>query len=602
MRKNLFVLMVALFWSLSSMSQTIPTSGLVAWYPFNGNAIDSSGNGRNGSVYGASLTTDRFGRSNSAYNFNGSSDYIEVSNHSSLSFTSKQFTFSFWVYFNSGSYRNQGVFCKRNGYSDFEYYFTKYNGSSGHNYESRMKLWDLGGMCDLYNEPRYGINLDSLRWYNVIITGNGSVRKIYINNVLIDSGSNNSSCTASSGSGSLRIGTGGGWGSNDWMDGKIDDFGIWNRELTSTEISSLFYDSTTNNRPIFLVGSISRTNGCMNQSKIISDNIRVSDVDSGQRLTWSLYSAPRHGSVMVDYSIINSGGIIRPSSDRIYTPSYNYVGNDTFVVRVSDGIYSSYQTIYITINPTPGMPTIYGDTILCRGSNTTLSGTPSGGIWYRNTSNLSVDSSGLVRSINIGEVGFRDYITYQTPANMFNCRSSKRHYITVSSLPVRIKIAGSSIGRIGDTIRYSTTLMNGYVVSLIGGSWSSDTNIVSVLNGLARYRGVGTTTINYSVNSCGRTYNASKVVSVVASKNEVSDIVINKELLLYPNPSNGILNIDLPVGGFNVKLLDINGRVIFNRNVIDTHNQFDLSEYAKGVYILIISNSNNEFTERIELQ
>jgi hypothetical protein len=76
-----------------------------------------------------------------------------------------------------------------------------------------MKLWNLGGMCDLYNEPRYGINLDSLRWYNVIITGNGSIRKIYINNVLIDSGSNNSSCTASSGSGSLRIGTGGGWGS-----------------------------------------------------------------------------------------------------------------------------------------------------------------------------------------------------------------------------------------------------------------------------------------------------------------------------------------------------------------------------------------------------
>ena len=51
-------------------------SGCVANYPFNGNAEDISGNGNNGTVYGATLTTDRFGNPNSAYNFNGSS-YIE---------------------------------------------------------------------------------------------------------------------------------------------------------------------------------------------------------------------------------------------------------------------------------------------------------------------------------------------------------------------------------------------------------------------------------------------------------------------------------------------------------------------------------------------
>jgi uncharacterized protein YecT (DUF1311 family) len=50
-----------------------PTSmGLIAYYPFNGNASDESGNGFNGTVHGATLTTDRFGNSNSAYLFNGS--------------------------------------------------------------------------------------------------------------------------------------------------------------------------------------------------------------------------------------------------------------------------------------------------------------------------------------------------------------------------------------------------------------------------------------------------------------------------------------------------------------------------------------------------
>jgi len=45
--------------------------GLVAYYPFNGNANDESGNGNNGTVNGATLTSDRFGNANSAYSFDG---------------------------------------------------------------------------------------------------------------------------------------------------------------------------------------------------------------------------------------------------------------------------------------------------------------------------------------------------------------------------------------------------------------------------------------------------------------------------------------------------------------------------------------------------
>jgi len=45
----------------------VPKSGLVAWYPFNGNANDESGNGLNGKVDKAILTKDRFGILNKAY-------------------------------------------------------------------------------------------------------------------------------------------------------------------------------------------------------------------------------------------------------------------------------------------------------------------------------------------------------------------------------------------------------------------------------------------------------------------------------------------------------------------------------------------------------
>ena len=54
------------------------SEGLVAYYPFNGNANDESGNGNDGTVNGAALTEDRFGNTDSAYRFDGMNDYIDV--------------------------------------------------------------------------------------------------------------------------------------------------------------------------------------------------------------------------------------------------------------------------------------------------------------------------------------------------------------------------------------------------------------------------------------------------------------------------------------------------------------------------------------------
>lgn len=52
--------------------------GPVAYYPFNGNAMDESGNGHDGSVFGAELTADRFGIPDHAYDLTDFGDYIEI--------------------------------------------------------------------------------------------------------------------------------------------------------------------------------------------------------------------------------------------------------------------------------------------------------------------------------------------------------------------------------------------------------------------------------------------------------------------------------------------------------------------------------------------
>ena len=75
-----------------------PTNGLVAYYPFNGNANDASGNGNNGTVNGATLSTDRFGKLNSAYSFNGISDFIEIPPSTSINTANmNNISISVWV-------------------------------------------------------------------------------------------------------------------------------------------------------------------------------------------------------------------------------------------------------------------------------------------------------------------------------------------------------------------------------------------------------------------------------------------------------------------------------------------------------------------------
>jgi len=70
--------------------------GLVAFYPFSGNAQDASGNGNHGSVQGPTLTEDRNGQPNSAYYFSFGADVIEVADSPSLD-VDQAVSFTVWI-------------------------------------------------------------------------------------------------------------------------------------------------------------------------------------------------------------------------------------------------------------------------------------------------------------------------------------------------------------------------------------------------------------------------------------------------------------------------------------------------------------------------
>ena len=98
--KTKLLLITALALTLNVTAQVpnyVPASGLAGWWSFTGNANDLSGNNNNGTVNGATLTTDRFGSANSAYSFDGVSNYIKVDILNTTLQLNNNFSFSVWA-------------------------------------------------------------------------------------------------------------------------------------------------------------------------------------------------------------------------------------------------------------------------------------------------------------------------------------------------------------------------------------------------------------------------------------------------------------------------------------------------------------------------
>lgn len=226
----------------------VPTNGLVGYWPFNGNANDESGNGNNGTVNGATLTTDRLGNADSAYSFNGNSG-ITIPHSTSL-IVGNSSTFSFWLKYNSLSNSFNLVFKKGivGGCPDSGYYFA-YDGIPG----PVFKCFGYGvpGNCSGISDSS---SLDN-QWHNIVVVYNLQNSQIYFDGVLQDGDANNNINQAILNTVEpLIIGYYNGPYSGTSWNGLIDDFGIWNRALTQQEITTMYnsvevptYSDTCNN-------------------------------------------------------------------------------------------------------------------------------------------------------------------------------------------------------------------------------------------------------------------------------------------------------------------------------------------------------------------
>jgi uncharacterized coiled-coil DUF342 family protein len=206
------------------------TSGLVAYYPFNGNVNDVSGKGNDGAVIGANLTSNRFGIPNSAYYFSSQNCSPRIEATVNTSSITSELSISIWV-------KQVGNGCIAPRILDFA--TAPVNGPGqlqwGFSYQN---LWGLGHQksngTDMISK---NYSTGPLVWTHLVYTNDGSTCKFYQDGKLLG--------TSPNGTGkpilarNLTIGRMN-HPSFDAFNGNLDDLGIWNRALTPEEIKYLY--------------------------------------------------------------------------------------------------------------------------------------------------------------------------------------------------------------------------------------------------------------------------------------------------------------------------------------------------------------------------
>ena len=256
MKRIIFMLTImAVTFVLLSQAMADLNDGLVTYYPFNGNANDEGENGNDGTVYGATLVKDRFGRDNSAYSFDGIDDYIKASANN---LPTRERTVSLWFFA-----RNNGRFVQL-GYG---------GGLCGTSWFMGINLggdpqFQMSSHCNV-NEIRYYYTQPPVgNWYHFVVSTDRNGTKIYIDGVEKASNGHfvtNTNIVNSDESKLERIATSSSFkdlsigvnvspfgiapytdGNVGYHDGMIDDVRIYNRALSETEIQELYRGNIKN--------------------------------------------------------------------------------------------------------------------------------------------------------------------------------------------------------------------------------------------------------------------------------------------------------------------------------------------------------------------
>ena len=217
-------------------------NGLIAYYPFNGNADDESENENHGTVFGATLSADRFNNPNCAYSFNGVDDYISIDKIIDNIYLCESYTVTGW--FKIGNSQKGTIFSinREPGLVELQNLSHIIWDNSFVYYSDDMKEVE-------YQYP--DINTSEWHFFHLIFVKD-SISKLCLDNQVVTTACKNSLNIPPDGRASIGQEWDNGFdGSNyftitsDFFNGKIDDIRIYSRILNQFEVNALLKNTTT---------------------------------------------------------------------------------------------------------------------------------------------------------------------------------------------------------------------------------------------------------------------------------------------------------------------------------------------------------------------
>lgn len=344
---------------VAGQTTTLPASlsnGLILHYPMNGNMSDASGNGLNGTISGsASWIPNRFGTPNSALALSGG--FVDVPD--GVYFNGGDFTVSAWVFI-AGTNWNSRLF-------DFG------NGQANNNVLGMISIqYTARPAAGIYSGGVAGPQLNSpsgLTWYqwsHLTYSWSNGWGTLRVNGNIVAQGPQS---TPQNVVRTLNYLGRSNWAADDQtFHGRMDDFRIYNRQLTIGEISALLTE-----QPVTLTVTAAPSAICSGNTS----QIKLAHPQPG--ITYQLQNA-------ADLSQIGAAQI--GAGDTLYFPTGTLASTTNFTFLATNpmtGCTSTFAPITVTVHPTPAAPITTGDEACLEGSLTlTVSGAGSGDTykWY----------------------------------------------------------------------------------------------------------------------------------------------------------------------------------------------------------------------------
>ncbi|MFN5345759.1 MAG: LamG-like jellyroll fold domain-containing protein [Bacteroidota bacterium] len=233
MKKQLLTL-IAIFATNILFAQVpsyVPTTGLLAWYNFNGTGANANNASLNTLAnYGASFVPDRFGNVNAAAFVDGlGTQWMQLLTPSFTFSQTGGYTISVWV---KKSVQSSSGVVIMSGNTTASNFITNIQGNNGVQFGAckQQSPWTWLNCADTVGA-----------WMHLVGTYSNTKMKLYRDGVLMDSTTFTATGTSAVNQ-PLWIGRG---PSGNYYTGVFDDIGIWNRSLTQAEITALFNSQTT---------------------------------------------------------------------------------------------------------------------------------------------------------------------------------------------------------------------------------------------------------------------------------------------------------------------------------------------------------------------